>query len=343
MCKNPLYATRYSPIVQAYDGEYIKDPTYPFDKMKKLRFLRNCDHDRFNLLQSEDTYGENHREFFKVPCGQCIECRLAKSREWANRIICESVLSRNNMFLTLTYDDKHLPKGRGSFATLVPDHLKKFCKDLRRYCEYHFNHTGIRFYGAGEYGSTSLRPHYHICLFNLPDDLIRQNIYYKKSFNGDLYFNNPILEQIWDRGYAVAADLCYKSAAYVARYTVKKISGKAAADHYAILGIEPEFARMSRRPGIGRDFFEKHKDEIYETDSLYLPSVGKQSPSKYFDKLYALENPEVMESIRGTRVMTAELQEQYKLSKTDLDYDSYMKVEQEDLMNRIKKLVRPLD
>lgn len=337
MCKNPLFAVQQIPYEMAYDGEYIIDPCTRVDK--RLKFL-HCDRARFDLLKSENS--APGLKYLEVPCGQCIECRLRKSRDWAARIMCEVSLVPNNVFLTLTYSDEFLPHGRGALPSLDFSHLQTFMKDLRRYCEYHYGHTGIRYYGAGEYGDRSARPHFHLCLFNLPNELMNEMVYFSKSFNGDLYYTNPIFSQIWSKGHCIAGDLTFQSAAYVARYVVKKMTGESASV-YDTLGIEPERALMSRRPGIGREFYERNKYSIYKNDEFFLPVVGRLKPSAYFDKLYSFEDPVFMEVLKGDRSLSAERAKQYKLSQTDLDYASFLKSEEICLKERIKRLVRPLE
>jgi hypothetical protein len=98
----------------------------------------------------------------ELPCGQCIGCRLERSRQWAMRCLHESSLYDRNAFVTLTYDDEHLPPG-GSLN--YPD-FQRFMKRLRKNSK-----SPIRFYMGGEYGESTLRPHFHVCLFgyDFPD------------------------------------------------------------------------------------------------------------------------------------------------------------------------------
>lgn len=339
MCKSPLYAYQYIPKCTCLDGEIIDDPFMVSDR--RLHFIPNCDSDKFNILRSEST--DPSLTYLQVKCGQCIECRLQKSREWATRITCEQLTSEfPSMFVTLTYDDEHLPlSSEFGIPTLNFDHSKKFIDDLRAYCQYHYDWSGLRHYTAGEYGSSSSRPHYHSCLFNLPPQLLAENKPYKVSFNGDIYYNNPIFEKIWKRGFVVLGDLTYQSAAYVARYVTKKMTGEFKQEALT-LGLVPEKAHMSNRPGIGGRFYDLHKKDIYEYDALYLPGVAKAAPPGYFDRKFALDDPEVMMFLKSQRALSAERSLEYKLSHTDKDFEDYMKAEEDSLKSRIKKLVRPL-
>lgn len=355
MCNNPLYAYQYTQLVRNplgedyeipfgphkgdikhfYPGEYM--PSFSKAQLKKSHAYLYCKSEHeWNLLKER----EPHYNYTIHKCGQCIQCRLDYSLEWASRIVCEKESSFNSLFVTLTYDDDHLPIGEKGLPTCLIVHMSSFMKNLRRYCEYHFDAHGVRFYGAQEYGTKSARPHYHLCIFNLPDEIMNDLVQYKVSFNGDIYYNSPILSDIWGQGHVVIADLCFKSAAYVARYVTKKVNGLGA-DTYKSLGIEPECARMSNRPGIGRRYYDINKEKIYQYDRLYLPSVGGVAPSAYFDKLYAFEDPVTMEILKGERSISGNRATIQKKAKTDKEWSEYLKDCEFELKKRLEKLVRP--
>lgn len=206
----------------------------------------------------------------QIPCGQCIGCRLEKSRQWAMRCVLEASLYDQNTFLTLTYNDANLPAD----LSLSKRHLQLFMKRLRK----RFGND-IRFYAAGEYGDRSLRPHYHLILFNFypPDgELIRLRPM-------PLYISESLLK-LWPFGYHSFGMVSFDSASYVARYCTKKITGPTAEAHYA--GREPEFALMSRRPGIGAPWLERFQTDVYPSDTVVLRDGLKLKPPHYFDLLY---------------------------------------------------------
>ena len=124
----------------------------------------------------------NHRDGFldlpvQVPCGQCIGCRLERSRQWAIRCVHEASLYDDNCFITLTYTDENLPC-RGNRDCDKCDHFKeKRCDGLERgLCKRDFQlflkrlrkmfGKGVRYHHCGEYGEQLGRPHHHACLFN---------------------------------------------------------------------------------------------------------------------------------------------------------------------------------
>lgn len=218
-----------------------------------------------------------------IPCGQCVGCRLERSRQWAVRCMHESQMHDANSFVTLTYDDDHLPRDH----SLTYRHFQLFMKRVRRNLN-----ARVRFYMCGEYGETYSRPHYHACLFGFrPGDLYP----WRKSGAGFQLYRSPMLEKLWPRGSVEVGDVTFESAAYVARYIMKKVTGKEAENHYAIVDPDtgeiynrvPEFTRMSLKPGIGASWFEKYKSEVFPLDRVVVRGVECKPPRYYTDRLIA--------------------------------------------------------
>ncbi len=228
----------------------------------------------------------------RVPCGRCIGCRLERSRQWAVRCMHEASLYEDNCFLTLTYRDDKLP----AFGSLVVSDVQKFMKRLRR----RFEDTRIRFFLCGEYGSESARAHYHVLLFNFefPDKVL-----WRES-HGYKCWRSPILESLWTVGQSEIGSLTFESAAYVARYIVKKVTGPRAEAHYSCvdpvtgeLGSRvPEFCTMSRRPGIGADWFDLFHSDVYPSDEVTVRGAVCKPP-RYYDLLLGRSFPEVSTEI----------------------------------------------
>lgn len=231
----------------------------------------------------------NHQSAFsgvplKLPCGQCIGCRLEKSRQWAMRCVHENRMHEESCFLTLTYDDKCLPKGN----TLVKRDLQLFMKRLRKA----YADKVIRFYACGEYGETTLRPHYHLLLFGVR---FEDQKLYKRSKSGEHIYTSEIVRRLWPNGHNAIGDVTFDSAAYVARYCMKKVTGDAAVEHYLsvdentgeIYERSSEFTNMSRRPGIGMQWFEKFGEHAYQFDTVIMN--GKEvRPPRYYDGKFEL-------------------------------------------------------
>lgn len=152
----------------------------------------------------------------------------------------------------------------------------------------------VRYFHCGEYGEQLGRPHYHACLFNLdfPDKKL-----WKKSEGGDLYVSET-LNQIWGKGFCLLGSVTFDSAAYVARYIAKKITGDPAEAHYA--GRLPEYTTMSRRPGIAQSWYKKWQTDCYPSDSVVLR--GKEfKPPKYYDRQFELDSPTEFAKVKNNR------------------------------------------
>lgn len=203
------------------------------------------------------------------PCGQCKPCRINKRRIWSHRIMLEAIDHYSSVFATLTYDAKNEPEGR----TLDPRALQLFLKRLRKV----YNGQKIRYFAVGEYGSKNGRPHYHIALFGFPKCLRGQTRQSKYPPGGPLYRpccpHCETVRRIWGKGSIELATLEPASAAYIAGYTVKKMTAK---DDERLNGRHPEFARMSLKPGIGAWFIDDVASTILENDlEEGLPDVPK--------------------------------------------------------------------
>lgn len=252
-----------------------------------------------------------------VSCGQCNGCRLARSREMAVRCVHEDRMHGiPGSFVTLTYDEEHLPYD-GSVSN---EHHQKFIRALRdrlrpfKPAEYFVTdkETGEvkeeawpRYYMCGEYGADEYgtidglrkfrigpgRPHYHYLLFgyNFPDKK------YWKSHRGHEYYRSPFLEEIWTKGHSIIGHVTPETAAYTARYVMKKQTGEQSREHYErvlpttgeVVSIEPEFCRMSLKPGIGARWFEKHgQQDIYDSGDFVSINGKRYKTPRYYDKLY---------------------------------------------------------
>lgn len=239
----------------------------------------------------------------RLPCGQCIGCRLEKSRQWAMRCVHEAHLHKENVFVTLTYDDKHLPRG----GSLVKEHLQKFMKRLRFHADKYGNKR-VRFYACGEYGETTFRPHYHAILFGT-------DFYDKKQYrpgDGDkqsALYTSKALEFLWPFGQNMIGDVTFDSAAYVARYVMKKQTGKALENGVyerfdirtgEIYDCVPEFTVMSRRPGIGLEWFNKFGPHSYRHDAVIMNGMEVRPP-RYYDTKYELLDSEGLAALKIKR------------------------------------------
>lgn len=245
----------------------------------------------------------------ELPCGQCQGCRLAKKREWAIRCMHEAQMhvypkghpsagSPRTCFITLTYDKEHLPEDQ---SVRVRD-WQLFAKRLRKAC------GKFRFLACGEYGDENLRPHYHACIFGL--DFSEDKELLKQDGEFVLY-TSPRLARIWGKGFVTIGSLTFDSASYVAGYVMKKMTGFDADEHYVRVNadgdrwyVAREFATMSRRPGLGADWFHKFAGDCYPDDCVI--AKGQEFPvPKYYDRLFERVEPAVVAELKELRVAKA--------------------------------------
>lgn len=188
----------------------------------------------------------------------------------------ENKFHDRSAFVTLTYNDEHLPSG----ASLVKADAQNFFKRLRKFRK-------VRFFLAGEYGEVGRRPHYHAIIFgvnDLPEDI-------------------HVLEKAWSLdgkaiGFVDVKKVEYASCAYVARYVVKKQVGQEGAADYARRGVIPEFTLMSRRPGIGGNFIAKYKEEVFNRGFMVVCGHKAAIPKYYVSKIYDTPEREAVRSVQ---------------------------------------------
>ena len=260
---------------------------------------RSLVHNISQALQSDDPKSRK--------CGQCSGCNLDKSREWAIRCCHEASLYKENVFITITYDDDHLPSDR----SLDHSHFQNFMKSLRD----KFKYVGadgknpIRNYMCGEYGTLNGRPHYHACLFNVAFD---DKKLWKIVNNNRLYVSDT-LEKLWKKGFCTVGDVTFESAAYVARYMMDRIRVSDASPLDAKMRWmhkyvdfetgevrKEEYNEPSRRPGLGKGFFDLYSSDIFPHDYIVLNGVKQRAP-KYYDGLLELTRPYEFDCIKERR------------------------------------------
>lgn len=235
-----------------------------------------------------------------LPCGNCIGCRLERSRIWAVRCMHEAKMHDENTFVTLTYRTEELPQ----YGTLVLRDLQTFFKRLRWHVSNEKDDAKVRYYACGEYGDENLRPHYHALVFGYD---FRDKRFYSETAAGAL-FTSDVLDELWGHGECKIGSVTFDSAAYVARYCLKKVNGKLReAGHYLVHDSDgvvferlPEFAVMSRRPGIGTPYYEKYGKEIRDHDTIVVN--GKETQSiRYYDLKFEALDPSGFEHVKKMR------------------------------------------
>lgn len=283
------------------------------------------------IIIGKDGPGNEEHQPVELPCGQCIGCRIDKSREWAMRCVHEASLHKDNCFITLTFNEENYPKN----GSLVKSDFQKFMKRLRK------RYTGerISYFHCGEYGENLERPHHHACIFgfDFPDKVL-YNVR-----DGIKLYRSAILEELWPLGFCTIGDVTFESAAYVARYCTKKITGDRAAEHYVryseeedeLYYVEPEYITMSRRPAIGKNWHQKFASDTHKN---FLTRNGKKvRVPRYYDKLLEVSDPEML------RIMKLDRQRRISCSdKKEKTMDRRVVVE-ECKNQQVKRLKRGIE
>lgn len=313
MCESPRYGK-----VESFIDEHG-------EVKKRLRFLSVRD----VIARYKDGTIE---DYLQVGCGKCLFCRMKHARDWALRCQLEAKMYDSNMFLTLTYDDEHLPEHR----IVSKQELTKFLRALRdRYRR--LGHVGVRYFACGEYGEKTLRPHYHVLLFNAPvfgDEKFK----FKNKLNQNIY-TSEILNSVWQKGICSIGAVTLQSAGYVARYALKKSYRNLHDIHGA------EFITMSRRPGIGSRYLDENFEHIYEYDEIIIDNGKHMKPPKYFDDRYKrlyCSDEEFSERIAKPRQKRARDVREAKSVVHGLDSLHIDEIERESKKRKFKLLTREL-
>lgn len=231
--------------------------------------------------------GDSLSKYIQIPCGKCIGCRIDYKRSWADRLTYHAIGKEGlSWFVTLTYDDEHLEHLPRSNVPNVFSLNFDDCSDFIKMLRNKFRSSHIDFYASGEYGTSEMRPHFHLILFNVP---LNDLEFWKVNDTGvPIYISNLILDCWRGRGFATVQEFSWTSAAYTANYVEKKLNGAAAAE-YDAYGLFPEKSRCSRRPGIAHEYYLENYEDIWKNNGL---SVGRDVNSsghlgipRYFRKL----------------------------------------------------------
>ncbi len=256
-------------------------------------------------------------------------------------------LGHGSCFVTLTYRDEDVPEA-WSLTPAGDSDFQKFIRRLRKKTE-----QKIRYFMVGEYGTFCRhsrmgvevladncefccvgRPHYHAILFN-------------RTFSdaevcgrrGDIfYYTSKELEKIWGLGIVQIGEVNVKTAAYTARYCLKKVTGQNAPFFYQnltpdgeIFQVQPEYATMSRRPGIGADWFKKYKSDCFPSDEVPVSGWGViPKVPRYYADIFEVDNPETLEEVKRSRKRFRDehvleytperLMEKYKVKKRQVEF-----------------------
>lgn len=314
----------YKPLIRLYnpDNKEQSGRVYSLARFSKLSGKQ---------LKYEDLM--YNPKVMLIPCGKCIGCRIRQREEWTTRIELEArdYPKEEVWFITLTYDDDHVPgmivktgeiirkaqytwkpgeKRPSSVQILLYEDIQKFLKRLRK------AYRGkLRYFVAGEYGEQTARPHYHMILYGWrPTDL--ENLY-KIHHNG--YYSSKWLADLWGMGQIQIAQAVPETYRYVAGYVTKKmyeIDGKKANAYYE-LGQTKPFACMSLKPGLGDNYYQEHKEEIWRQGYIQCTNGKRAQIPRYYEKQMEAENPQRLWRIKQNRQKNAMKQKRIQLEGQD--------------------------
>lgn len=332
----------YKPLIRLYnpDNKEMSGRVYTLARFSQLTGKQ---------LRYEDLM--YNPKVMLIPCGQCIGCKIGQREDWTTRIELEarSYPKEEVWFITLTYDDDHVPgmivktgeimrkvqytwkpgeKRPSSVQILLYEDIQKFLKRLRK------AYRGkLRYFVAGEYGEQTARPHYHMILYGWkPTDL--KNLY-KIHHNG--YYTSKWLSDLWGMGQIQIAQATPETYRYVAGYVTKKmyeIDGKKANAYYE-LGQTKPFACMSLKPGLGDQYYQEHKAEIWRQGYIQCTNGKKAQIPRYYEKQMEAENPQRLWRIKQNRQKNAI--EQKKLQLEDQDYKTVLETKERVTKKQTKK------
>lgn len=261
---------------------------------------------------------KNAREI-KVPCNNCIGCRIQRSGDWMMRIVHEAQKYKENCFITLTYDSDKIPGTHpcNTHGTFYKKDFTNFMKYLRK----SIYPKKVKFYMVGEYGDATNRPHYHAVIFN---HNFNDRYFIGTSDSGHDLFSSHTLEKLWNKGFVQVADVTPDLAAYIARYVLKKVVGNATDVIDPITGLKPyerynsytgeivevwpEYSTMSRGGrsgrGIGYDWIRNYSSDVYPKDYTHISSSPRKPPRYYDEKIKEID-PDLIEQVKENRKILA--------------------------------------
>lgn len=231
--------------------------------------------------------------------------------------------------MTLTYDDKHLPTDLG----LVVSHWQLFMKRLRKHTKHYYESRGLpvpklRYLHSGEYGEENRRPHYHAILFG--EDFSDARVLRPRN-NGNPLWTSPVLDRLWPYGFHTIGEVTFASCAYVARYALKKINaGKTWTQQFSAypsrldsdtgeIKALPPYATMSRRNGLGWDYFNRYYEEFYLHDNIVIEGKKWPVPRRY-DKWLKDKDETLWEAIMEARTERAIEREKKRERAPSIDH-----------------------
>lgn len=263
------------------------------------------------------TFSRNSQAFtdkkILVPCGKCLGCLNKKTNEWALRCTHEAQFHEENCFITLTYDDDHLPEDGG----LHHKHFQDFMKRLRRARP----DVKIKYFMCGEYGGLNERPHFHAIIFGTTFHDMRL---FSTAGNSRNYISNE-LSSLWPFGFHTIGNVHYGTARYTAKYSMKRMED---------FGIDygnrrPEYRKMSQ--GIGASYAKKHSAQLARTDSIILNGHRNPVP-RYYEKFIDEEKLQKMKDNRAKYMLVSNYRLKSRLKELNRTHSENLRISENNAL-----------
>jgi len=201
---------------------------------------------------------------------------VARSAQWCFRLLQQDRVSRTAHFVTLTYRNDTIPKSPNGFRTLSKPDVQKFFKRLRK-AAFGNNRSDIRYYAAGEYGPRTLRPHYHLIIFNSSPEAIYR---------------------AWGKGKITVDPVNGKTVAYTTKYICKgRFKPRFTADDR-----QPDFSLMSK--GMGNNYLTREVVAYHQADLSrnYVIQEGfKLAMPRYYRERIFTDRMRQSQNLRGEK------------------------------------------
>lgn len=253
-------------------------------------------------------YLNNNGKRLFVPCGKCNFCLERRRNDWSFRLLQEQKRSISAHFVTLTYADEYLPVTVRGDPTLEKRHLQLFFKRIRdlmvrkstiieKYEKKGSKWPKMTYYAVGEYGTKTLRPHYHMIVFNIPNDVLVK------------------LELLWDNGFVDVKPCNQATIHYTTKYMINK--------EQETKGIKP-FSLCSK--GIGENYLQKNISYHKNGQKYYVVNDGVKMPiPKYYkDKIFGKYENQINAAKTEKKVYERYQAEVNRLAKYHSEPESYL-------------------
>lgn len=273
MCYQPIIFEQWYDNLGQFHSHYFSDFIPEIHTPDYLR----------RLSIATKRVGKLKHKYVTVPCGKCNQCRARQARDWKVRLYHHSITEGDSIFVTLTYNDDNMDN-----HSLDYRHFQLFMKRLRR----KFSDHRLSFFCAGEYGSKTLRRHFHCIIFGIDLNEVKSKFLCTSRKDKSVkIWTSDIISNCWNnRGFVSVSRICkgdFRAFGYVSGYIISKSDEK----HKKLIeryGLEPEFHHMSLKPCIGRIYYNRNHKQFFRQGFCHFSGRIVSVPRAY-DRWYEKE------------------------------------------------------